>query len=463
MDAFEREVLNRLPLAEAVWTLLRHVVSPEFSAALFARHRGTGCELDVKFGTLVELVTEALLEHGGSGNRSFQRGQTEGRLTATSRAAYGKLGRLRLELSQAFLREATVRLGQVLPTETPSTLPESLRGFQVVAVDGKKIKNLAKRLKPLRSVQGQTLGGKGVVALLLNTQLAIAMEASPDGEANDAPLTPALLEQVQALLPGPVLYLADRQFCDLKIPAKMLGRGAHFVIRFSGKMRFFPEKTTTWQDAQGREVCEEWGWLGVPQDKRRLYVRRVTLRRPGEEDISLVTDLLDAQQVPGQDVLDVYLQRWTIERVFQQVTEVFQLQRLIGSTPQGALFQFSLCLLLYNVIQVVRGYVAQLEQRPAATISSELLFRDIRDQMTAATQLVDRNELIRELDRDCSPSQVQDRVSDLLRGQWTAMWLKSPPKKRPAHPPISTYVSGGHSSAWKLLQAAKHRPTSQPP
>lgn len=455
MKTFERGALARLPLAQAVWMLLRHAIAPEIAADLFERYRGTGCEVELRFATLFELVADALLEHGGSGRRSFQRAEADGRLTVSIRAVYGKLSRLPLPLSQAFLSETAARINQILPCELSAPLPASLGRFQVVAIDGKKIKNLAKRLLPLRGIQGKALGGKGLVALLLNTQLAVAMEGSLDGEANDAPLTPALISQVKALLPGPVLYLADAQFCDLTIPRLMVEQGANFVVRFSNKMHFYPEKTENWRDSQAREVCEEWGWLGSPKDQRRLYVRRLTLQRPGEDDVAIVTDLIDADKVLGQDLLDVYLQRWTIERVFQQVTEVFQLQSLIGSTPQGALFQFSLCLLLYNIIQIVRGYVAELEQRPAATISSELLFRDVRDQLTAANVMLDRPELIRQLDCSFSAEEVRQRLNKLLRGQWRPMWIKSPPKRRSPQPKSRTQVPGGHSSAWKLIQAAK--------
>lgn len=457
MNDFEREVLARLPLAEAVGVLLRHTVSPEFAASLFDRYRGTGCEAAIRFDTLLELVTDALVQHGGSGRQSFERARADGRLEATTRAVYGKLGRVPQPLSQAFLAEATQRLCEVLPTGCSVTLPASLREMDVVVLDGKKIKNLAKRLKPLRGVAGKMLAGKGLVALSLSTQLAVAMETSLDGEANDAPLTPGLLAQVRELLPGPLLYVADRQFCDLTIPRKVLDQASHFLIRFSNKMRFFPEKSQTGHDRQGRTVLQEWGWLGAPREgERRLYVRRITLKRPGEEDVSLVSDLLDDALYPAEDLLDVYLERWTIERVFQQVTEVFHLQQLIGSTPQGALFQFSLCLLLYNLIQVIRQYVGRLSQRAPSTISSELLFRDIRDQLTVVTKLLDRRELIRQLDRSHSPAAVRQRLQELLHDQWTPVWLKTPAKKKAPHSsgPKQT-VPGGHSSAWKLLQAAR--------
>jgi hypothetical protein len=47
--------------------------------------------------------------------------------------------------------------------------------------------------------------------------------------------------------------------------------------------------------------------------------------------------------------------RWGIERVFQKSTEVLHLEHLLGTTPEGTLFQLAFCLLVYQVIQVVRG------------------------------------------------------------------------------------------------------------
>ena len=68
-----------------------------------------------------------------------------------------------------------------------------------------------------------------------------------------------------------------------------------------------------------------------------MYVRRITLYRPGERDVILVTNLCDAAAVPAVDLLEVYLNRWGIERMFQQVTEVFGLSHLMGTTPAGTI------------------------------------------------------------------------------------------------------------------------------
>ena len=130
------------------------------------------------------------------------------------------------------------------------------------------------------------------------------------------------------------------------------------------------------------------GGLGCAQAKHRRFVRRLTLYRPGEGTIILLPDLLDAAQCPANARFDLYLARWSIERVFQQITEVFHLQALIGTTPQGTVFQGAFWVLLYNLVQAVRAYGATAQARPVPTISTELLFADVRRQLGAFTELV---------------------------------------------------------------------------
>ena len=50
-----------------------------------------------------------------------------------------------------------------------------------------------------------------------------------------------------------------------------------------------------------------------------------------------------------------YIARWGIERVLQQITEVFHLQTLIGTTPQGTVFPCAFCLLRSHRVQVGRA------------------------------------------------------------------------------------------------------------
>lgn len=53
--------------------------------------------------------------------------------------------------------------------------------------------------------------------------------------------------------------------------------------------------------------------MGAADEPRRVYCRRITLQRPGEESVILVTSLTDAEQYPAEDLLELYLLRWDIE------------------------------------------------------------------------------------------------------------------------------------------------------
>jgi hypothetical protein len=447
---FSREALQRVPLAEAVWTLLHYVLDPTELDRLFDEHRGSGWVGSIPFSLLTELIVEALVEQNGSAAESFRSAREEQRLQATDQAVYGKLRRVPIALTQALVRTATRRLRDLAPpSESPA--PPSLQAFRVLIVDGKKIKRLPKRLKPLRDRPGSLHGGKAAAGLLLNEGLILAMETSPDGDANEAPLTPGLLDQVVQEDGLPLLLVADRQYADLKIPQQVTERGGQFVIRLNKKLTFHPEKELVSRLPDGREVREAWGYVGRVQDRRRRYVRQITLVRPGAEDVILITSLLDAETYPAADLLDVYLSRWDIERVFQQITEVMHLNRLISSTPQGALFQFGLCAVLYNVIQVLRTLLAAEAPVPAREISSELVFRDVRRQMTAAVTMVPASDLAALWSDPLSVEETRSRLKARLAGVWRSHWRKAPPKKpRPARPRGKT--PGNHTSAYKLLK-----------
>jgi hypothetical protein len=456
VDDFEQEVCRRLPLAEASLRLLDYVLRDDFLDQVYERHRGACYEKIITFPLLVQLIADALLQPESSGHQSFTRAKEDGILKASTVAAYGKLSRIPLSLSRGLLAEATPRLIELLPSPaTRSALPPSLQGFVALALDGKKIKYVAKRLKALRKVQGHVLGGKLVVAQELSSGLALGFNADLDGEAGDAALVPAVLDQVRAERPGPRLWIADGGFCDLIQPRQFARDGDHYVLRYNAKVSFTADPcrpAQSGQDAQGRAFTEEWGWLG--KGERRIEVRRITLRRPGDKPVIVVTDLLDARQYPAVDILAVYLLRWGIEHLFQDITEVFQLRPLIGGTPQATVFQAAFSFLLYNVIVVMKSYLATAT-RPVEVISSEKLFVDVERELVAWQVVIGPEQTAEVLGEALSVKQLKQRLRQLLGSAWTERWRKAPKKKHPTKHPKKEYLKGGHNSVYRLLQKAK--------
>lgn len=322
-------------------------------------------------------------------------------------------------------------------------------------MDGKAIKRVAKRRKPVQGRKGGVFGGKALVALELRSGLGVAMATHPDGETNEAKLVPAVLPQVREQVAGARLWVADRQFCDLTPTAAFASGADHFLVRYHPKTHCCPDPprpVQPGQDAQGRAWEQDWGWLGCAQAKPRRFVRRLTLHRPGEEAIILLTDLLDATQFPANDLFDLYLARWSIERVFQQITAVFHLQTLIGTTPQGTVFQLAFCLLLYNLVQVVRAYVATAQARPVPTVSTALLFDDVHRQLVAFTELVPTAQIEPLFPVLPSAEALRGQLTRLLATVWSTRWLKAAPKKRKSPAP-RTPIRGNQTSVYRLITA----------
>jgi hypothetical protein len=460
LDEYARETFQRLPLADATLSLWAYVLQPPFLAHVFATYRGRSFEETLSFARFVDLIGDALVNHQGSGRQSFTRAREQGTLATSSEAVYGKLRRVPLSLSLGFFTEGTARLRALLPPQhLAAELPASLAALTVVVGDGKTLKRVAKRLLPTRGAAGKVYGGKLLVAFLPRQGVAVAMAADPDGERNECRLVPQVVEQTRQVVGGPRLWVFDRQFCDLVQTARCSEDGDHFLIRYHPKVRFCPDLTqaaVVTSDAQGRRVVEDWGWLGAESNRGRRLVRRLTLTRPGAEAIILITDLLDTTRYPAADLLTVYLARWGIERVFQQITEVFALRRLIGSTPQATVFQAAFCLLLYNMVQVLRGYIAlaQPQPCPAETLSTEQLFYDVQRELTAVSVLVAPSMVVAVYTEELAQAELRQRLHLLLDSVWTPRWRKAVNTK-PRPKIAQAKRSGAHTSVHRLLQAAQ--------
>jgi len=458
MDTDVRSVLDKVPLGEAAWLLFHQALPDDALNAIFDAHRGACYQREFSFANLVHLVNDTLCQHGGRAKQTLDRHAGSGECPASEQAFYGKLRRMPVPLSEALLADGAHLLRPWLSNRPRVELPASVRAFRVLAMDGKSLKHAAKRLKPVRGHAGRGLGGKALVALELATGLLVGMTADPDGHANEAKLVPQLLPRLRERLPGVNLWIADQQFGDLAQVRRCTEAGDHCVLRLHPKSQFTADSQQPARhgvDAKGRAWTDE---IGVLQSTRqgRMTVRRITLARDGDKPLVLVTDLLDGEFYPADDLLELYRQRWGIEQVFQQVAEVFHLNHLIGSSPQAIIFQASLCMLLYNLLQAVRGLVADTQQRPPETISTFNLLYDLNRELITLHFLVPPDALLAGLrERAASIADLRTYLIERLSQAWTERWIKSPPKKRHLKPAKHKRGAAGHFSIHRVLVESK--------
>jgi hypothetical protein len=460
-SSFNRKVLAKLPLADATWRVLHFVLDDDWLGDLWDRTRGRCYSRVLQFSTLTRLIADALVEHAGSGRKSFERGQEATTLPVSIGSAYEKFGNLPLPLSEAFLEEGTQRLHELLPENPPvdlRPLPHCWAGYEVFGSDGKAIKHVKRLLKPLRGLQAGILGARASVTLNLRTGTAVGMSCHLDGEAGEAALTEKLLPKMAVAAGGkPWLVVLDRLYCNLRFPRLIVEAGGHFVIRYCSNTMFVPDPARAAQesrDAEGRRIVQEWGRLGKTAGSGAMYVRRVTLHLANGREISVITDLLDAVAYPAESVLTIYHKRWGIETVFHQITDVFSLRHLIGSSPQAVLFQLSFCLLLYNTLQVVRAYLAVHQQCPAEKISNEKLFDDLKRQLISVNELVKQEVMLDLLGEVPPATELRKHLHEILRSTWSKRWWKAPSSRGGGHKKVKTRVLGNHTSTYRALQQA---------
>jgi hypothetical protein len=467
MEGLAQQVLARMPLAEAVLYVWRWAASEAFLERVYEQNRGRGFTRILSFPLLVYLLADALLVRDGSGREAFEAARDEDELPTSIAAAYGKLRRLPPSLSEAFLAETAGRLRSLWPAGADRDLPDSLANFDVFVLDGKTVKGLHKRLKPLRNVAGGMVGGKALVALELRTGLVLRIRTHLDGDASEMQFIPDLVEQLPRDRRRQRLWLGDRAFSYLEHVLHLGHAPDEFLVRRRANVTFETDRkrrARTGVDAEGRRWREAWGWLSRHRQPRALYVRQITLHLHGGKTVVLLTSLLAPRKHPAAALLTLYRQRWRIERVFQEITEVFGLEHLIGSSPQASIFQFAFCLLLYNTLQVVRAGLAEMRELSPERLSNEKLFRDLHRQLSAWTLLVGPALALTPAESDSAPqtpstepvptpAQAQQSLRRILQQAWSRYWLKSPPQRRSQK--SKPKGPGKHVSAYRVIQQSQ--------
>ena len=103
MEDLNESMASKLPLAEAVLQGFAFLTEDSFLSGVFEEYRGRSYHGILSFADIVAVMTDALLEHEGSGHRALQQAVKDDQLDASQEAWYGKLRRIPESLSQGLL------------------------------------------------------------------------------------------------------------------------------------------------------------------------------------------------------------------------------------------------------------------------------------------------------------------------------------------------------------------------
>jgi Transposase DDE domain len=350
-DIFERFV-HESPICVMARGLMERALSAVHLDALFEKTAQRQYTKELLFSTVVDLMSTVVCRVRPSVHAAYLAKKDE--VGVSVRALYDKLECLEVGTSAALVRHTAERLEPII-RQMGGTSPPLLKGYKTKILDGNHLAHSERRLKILRDVAAGPLPGQTLVVLEPETGLASGVICCEDGHTQER----KLLEQIWSMVEDNDLWIADRNFCTTKFLFGLAVRQGFFIIRqHASTLRWEREsRLRKVGKTESGVLYERKLWLLDDEGNERM-VRQITLvlntpTRDGETTIRLLSNL--PRKVPAAKIAELYRERWTIEHLFQNMTELLRCEVNTLAYPKAALFGFCAALAASNVLATVKA------------------------------------------------------------------------------------------------------------
>ena len=347
--------VDKSPVSVMVRGTLERILHPEPLEKVFQDHAVSQYTLKITFAQCVQIMDAVVFKTVPSVGAWYK---DHGHLlSATRQSMYDKLKLMEPAVSAALVHYSGVelldcmRLMKGVPKET-------LPGLRIRILDGNCLTGTEHRLKGLRGTRAAALPGKALV--FYDPRYDLITDAFPCEDAYTQER--ALLEQALASIVANDCVIADRNFCTTKFLFGIVERLGYFVIRqHASNLVWQPigKVRNAGKDGSGRQLQEQRILLTDPRTGKTKAVRRIIipLRKAndkGEKALNVLTNL-SRKQATARMVADLYAERWTIEKAFQQLTDDLRTEIDTLAYPKAALFGFCLACVAYNAVSLVKA------------------------------------------------------------------------------------------------------------
>jgi hypothetical protein len=452
-DLFDRFV-DESPICVMARGLMERALTPLRVDVLFEKTAQRQYTRELLFSTTVDLMALVVCRVRPSVNAAYQARKEE--VGVTVRALYDKLECLEPGISAALVRHTAERLEPIV-RRMKGTTPPLLKGYKTKILDGNHLAGSERRPKILRDVAAGCLPGQTLVVLEPETGLASDVICCEDGHTQER----KLLDLIWSMVEERDLWIADRNFCTTKFLFGLAARKSCFIIRqhattlrwtYEGKRRRAGRTKTgvlydrkLWlEDEEGNEV-----------EVRQIELVLDKPTRDGEKTIRLLTNL--SAKVRAAKVAELYRERWTIEKLFQSMTQLLRCEINTLAYPKAALFGFCVALAASNVLATVKAALrathkkVSLDEVLSDFYVAEELAGTYRGMMIALPE-AEWKHLAEISDRDFAAWLVS--VAKRVRLNRYPKSLRGPKKPRPRR---TRYAKAKHIATARLMADAKKK------
>jgi Transposase DDE domain len=361
--------------AEPIAERLAEVVHPATLTQVGYYHDRGLRDRTLNLPVMAALVLSLIWRQFGSVSELARALTTEGLLWAgpvpiSQQAISTRLRTFPADLFARMLEEILPRLAERWAARTrpvPAPLAWARERYTaVLAVDGSTLDALVRKTGLLRDRPDQPLAGRMLALLDVCSHLPRRVWYEEDAVAHDLRLWP----RVRDALPAGALLVCDLAYTSFGVFAELTAAQVTFVLR--AKHNLAAEvvrplrRTSTVQEAL----------VTVGRGAERQVVRLIAVSRNGVWDRYL-TNELDPDRLPAEQVVALYAARWRIEEAFAIVKRLLGLAYFWVGSANGVQLQLWATWLLYAVLVDLTDAVADRLRRPVADLSLEMTYRSV--------------------------------------------------------------------------------------
>lgn len=352
INAIFEQFVEARPVSVMVRATMERIFSDQNLNDLFEETAKQQYTRDLLFSSVVGLMSLVVSGIHPSVNATYK--ALEKQIGVSKPALYGKLNGLEPQISQALVRYSHRELAPVvkaLGLSGSSRLP----GHRIRIADGNHLGATEHRLAPLQPLRSGPLPGQSIAVLDPEQMLVSDIFPCEDAHAQERSLLPEMLETVKAN----EVWIADRNFCTRAVLTGIDQREAYFIIRAhlnmpwealaplkavgtSSSEDIFEQPVSVTHDDGQRSTC------------RRIVVKLCEPTRHDENEVGIFTNL-PKTTADAAKVSELYLERWSIEKMFQVITDVFSCELKTLGYPRAALFVFCMAVVAFNLLSTVKA------------------------------------------------------------------------------------------------------------
>jgi IS4 transposase len=376
---FERFV-EKSPVSVMACGLLERVLNHKTINEIFEHVADRQYTRDLLFSVVFDLMSQVVCGSHKSLHAAYQASAQEMGVSVTS--IYNKVNGVETETSASLVRYSASAVAPIVE-EMGGTLPPLLPGYRIKILDGNCLEATEHRIRELRGTTAGPLPGKSLVVLDPSLKLMVDVFPCEDGYTQER----ALLEEVLSTVQAGDCWIEDRNFCTLKFLFEVVERDACFIVRQHQKLPWEPlEAFKKVGRIDGATVSEQ-PIVVRDHEGNELRLRRIRIHldkptRDGDRDVFVLTNL--PKKVNAKKIATLYRNRWKIETAFQELTKHLNSEINTLGYPKAALFAFSIALIAYNVMSVIKAALRSVHG--ADVVEQEVSGYYVADELSAVYQ-----------------------------------------------------------------------------